>query len=201
MRGRLVDYVVASHVIEHSPDLVTWLNEIYSILKPSGSLRLAIPDRRYTFDYLRPESRIYDVLDAYIRRARAPLPRVILENHLLSCEVDVVEAWNGPLDSRTLRRYNSIENGLIAARRALQDGIYHDTHCWVFTPISLAELFVAMASIDCLKFRCDYFIETPVNTNEFYLSMRPCDDKREVMKSWDDMKCQLINSSTYQHST
>ena len=64
--GRKVDYVVASHVIEHVPDLVTWLSEIHSVLRKNGSLRLAIPDRRYTFDYLRNESRIHDVLEAYL---------------------------------------------------------------------------------------------------------------------------------------
>ena len=53
---RKVDYVLASHVIEHVPDLVTWLAEIRSILRPDGTLRLAVPDRRFTFDYLRPES-------------------------------------------------------------------------------------------------------------------------------------------------
>jgi SAM-dependent methyltransferase len=43
--GRTVDYVVASHVIEHTPDLITWLEEIRSILRPGGTLRLAVPDR------------------------------------------------------------------------------------------------------------------------------------------------------------
>ena len=31
-----VDLVIASHVIEHVPDMITWLQEIESILKPSG---------------------------------------------------------------------------------------------------------------------------------------------------------------------
>ena len=54
---RSVDYVVASHVIEHTPDLITWLGEIRQVLRPDGTLRLAIPDRRYSFDYLRAETR------------------------------------------------------------------------------------------------------------------------------------------------
>jgi hypothetical protein len=32
------------------------------ILKQGGSLRPAIPDRRYAFDYLRPERKIIDLL-------------------------------------------------------------------------------------------------------------------------------------------
>lgn len=48
------DYCVASHVIEHIPDLITWLNEISSVLKVGGVACFAVPDKRYTFDYLRP---------------------------------------------------------------------------------------------------------------------------------------------------
>ena len=47
------DYVVGSHVIEQIPDLVSWFTDVHSILKPDGPFRLAIPDRRFTFDYLR----------------------------------------------------------------------------------------------------------------------------------------------------
>ena len=34
-----VDYVIASHVIEHVPDLVTWLAEIHEVLKSYGKLK------------------------------------------------------------------------------------------------------------------------------------------------------------------
>src|SRR5258706_9842625 len=41
------DYVIASHVIEHVPDVIGWLREVSDVLKPEGMLCLAIPDRRY----------------------------------------------------------------------------------------------------------------------------------------------------------
>jgi SAM-dependent methyltransferase len=46
IKGRYVDYVVASHVVEHVPDLVTWLRELAAVLRPTGEVRLAVPDRR-----------------------------------------------------------------------------------------------------------------------------------------------------------
>src|SRR5580698_4965668 len=103
--GKKLDYVVASHVAEHVPDLITWLSEIHSVLQPAGTLRLAIPDRRYTFDYLRFESRLHDVIDAYLRRARAPLPRLIMEHFSLYREVDCTKAWEGKLDVANLRPF------------------------------------------------------------------------------------------------
>jgi 2-polyprenyl-3-methyl-5-hydroxy-6-metoxy-1,4-benzoquinol methylase len=47
------DYCIASHVIEHIPDLITWLQEISSILKVGGVACFAVTDKRYTFDCLR----------------------------------------------------------------------------------------------------------------------------------------------------
>lgn len=53
--GFNVDYVVASHVIEHVPDLIGWLEELSSVLRDGGEVKLAVPDKRFTFDYLRRE--------------------------------------------------------------------------------------------------------------------------------------------------
>ncbi len=50
------DYVIASHVIEHLPNAIGWMQDVSSILKPGGVLALAIPDMRYTFDINRPLS-------------------------------------------------------------------------------------------------------------------------------------------------
>jgi len=45
-----LDFVVASHVIEHVPDLVGWLSDIHAALRVGGVLALVIPDKRFTFD-------------------------------------------------------------------------------------------------------------------------------------------------------
>jgi len=67
VKGEKFDYVIASHVIEHVPDIVSWLKDsIY--LKPNGILSLVIPDKRYTFDITRDESSPADVMGAYIER-------------------------------------------------------------------------------------------------------------------------------------
>jgi SAM-dependent methyltransferase len=196
-----VDYVVASHVIEHVPDLVTWLSEIHSILRKGGSLRLAIPDRRYTFDFIRRESCLHDVLDAFIRRARAPLPRMILEHFGNARVVDCNDAWAGKIKASELKPYHSWNEATNHAKDALDNGIYHDSHCWIFTPLSFADLCGEMAKLDLLNFECDYCIETPRNELEFYVSMSPSEDKIEIIASWARMTEQLLSSKTYQQKT
>ena len=52
-----VDYILASHVAEHVPDLIGWPSELQATIKPAGVVGLAIPDRRYTFDSYRQELR------------------------------------------------------------------------------------------------------------------------------------------------
>jgi SAM-dependent methyltransferase len=193
-RDKLFDYVVASHVVEHVPDFISWLQEIRSILKPSGSLRLAIPDRRYSFDFLRLESQVHDVLDAFLRRTRTPLPRALIDFHTFARHVDCRAAWAGTLDPAKLQPFATLQDGLQLARDALQNGTYHDTHCWVFTPASFADLCVRLAEVDLMPFACDLFFDTPRGELEFFVSMTPSDDNRAVSESWTRMKDQLGTS-------
>src|ERR1700744_1544105 len=97
--GEKVDYVIASHVIEHTPDLITWLRELRSVLKDGGEIRLVIPDKRFTFDYTRRLTVLSDVADAYMRKARRPLPLYVID-HLANVHyVDTAAAWSGALDA------------------------------------------------------------------------------------------------------
>ena len=56
LAGNTYDYFIANHVIEHIPDLIAWLEDIHSLLRPGGFIYLAIPDRKFTFDFYRPET-------------------------------------------------------------------------------------------------------------------------------------------------
>ncbi|HMF78764.1 MAG TPA: methyltransferase domain-containing protein [Bryobacteraceae bacterium] len=192
--GIKLDYVIASHVIEHVPDLLTWLQEIKTVLKPEGEVRLAVPDRRFTFDYLRRESRLCDVLDAYLRRARVPLPVAILDHIANTRVVDVVKAWAGDLDESQLQpmewkpRELSYELLTAHAKDALENDAYRDVHCWIFTPHSFAGLLAEMSALGLHDFACARYFDTPVNENEFLVWLRTCNDREETIKSWRRMQ-------------
>jgi len=184
---RALDYVVASHVIEHVPDLVTWLQEIRSVLTPVGEVRLAIPDKRFTFDYLRSPTQLADVLAAYVARARIPNTHCLLDFCLNEVAVDTVAAWQGKLNVAELKKAHTVEGALWVARDALMNGSYHDVHCWVFTPCSFANLLVELAQADLIDFACAEFYEPEPNTNEFIVNLRVCEDKAAVLNSWKHM--------------
>ncbi|NML30845.1 methyltransferase domain-containing protein [Paraburkholderia antibiotica] len=187
VKGRYVDYVVASHVVEHVPDLVTWLKELASVLKPTGEVRLVVPDRRYTFDYFRRESRLPEVLASYIARARIPQPYSILDCCLAAVEVSAVDAWQNRVNPSWAKRHHTWEAALGLAEDAFRNGTYHDIHCWVFTPRSFARLIADLCRMGLLDFACEDFSDTLVNDLEFSVVMRRSSDPEHIANSWSRM--------------
>jgi 2-polyprenyl-3-methyl-5-hydroxy-6-metoxy-1,4-benzoquinol methylase len=184
---RPVDFIVASHVIEHVPDLITWLSELSRALTPNGEVRLAVPDKRFTFDFLRRETELSDVLDSYVLAARVPKPHAILDYYLNATQVDPIAAWNGELNENNLKRPNTFEQAMAMARDAATNGTYHDAHCWVFTPRSFADLFEQLSALGLVQFACERFIDTEVNTIEFFVWLKPETDKAKIVASWQRM--------------
>jgi SAM-dependent methyltransferase len=50
IRDNALDFVIASHVIEHLEDPIASLIEFQRVLRPGGILYLVVPDQRQTFD-------------------------------------------------------------------------------------------------------------------------------------------------------
>lgn len=188
-----LDYVIASHVIEHVPDLITWLQEIRSVLKPGGEVRLAIPDKRYTFDCLRRTTDVASVLTAYLQKARIPNTQCLLDFCLHEVPVSAIDAWAGKLDEEELRKKHphTLEGAMAVATDALLHGNYHDIHCWVFTPASFATLMEVLAQHDLVHFGCAAFHTTEFNEIEFFVALRLCEDPQERTQSWRNMSATI----------
>jgi len=185
--GREVDFVIASHVIEHVPDLITWLNELHSVLSSSGEIRLAIPDRRFTFDFLRRETEMAEVLAAHLIRARVPQPYFLLDYYLNATAVDAHAAWRGEVSAKTLQRPDNLDTAVGLARDVIDNGTYRDAHCWVFTPHSFARLLEQLGRAGLIKLACDRFFDTTENTIEFFVALKASDDRTFVAGSWQRM--------------
>lgn len=187
--GGRVDYIIASHVIEHVPDLFGWLNELSAALTSGGQIRLVVPDKRFTFDYLRRTTQFADVLDAHIRKTRVPLPHCVLDHVLNVRNVDVGASWNGPLDALALTRPpgHGYQLAVDTANKALS-GEYHDVHCWVFTPKSFAGLMRQAVTHGLVAAKCAQFSDTAPMTLEFTVFAEPCADAEEASASWAAME-------------
>jgi len=175
-------YAIASHVIEHVPDMIGWLGEIAEVLRPGGRLTLAIPDRRFTFDYLRQSTRVGDLIDAWMRRNRRPAPSSVYDHVANVVAVDATAAWSGSLDSATLIHFNDPRSALTVAREALE-GIYHDVHCWVFTPESLFRIMIDLVDLDLLPYRCARFHPTEPGSIDMVLILERLAGNTETEKA------------------
>lgn len=93
------DWIIASHVIEHVPDLISFLQQCAVLLKPEGKLSLVIPDKRYCFDYFNPVSSTGQLLDAYEQKRIRPSPGQIFDHLSNACSSNGKIAWEGVVDA------------------------------------------------------------------------------------------------------
>jgi hypothetical protein len=186
-----VDCLIASHLIEHVPDMVTWLQEVASVLKPTGDLRLVIPDRRYTFDLLRQETVLADVLAAHLIRARVPQIRQVIDHVANVVLVNCWHVWDGTLDRTALVRTHDPSHIELLGHDVLDNGTYHDVHCWVFTPASFAHLMMRLAELGYHLFECVKLFDTEYRQNEFVVIARLAADKTAAVESWRAMHDEL----------
>jgi hypothetical protein len=175
--GEPADYLVASHVIEHVPDLIDWLAQIRAALRPGGLVGLAIPDRRATFDVARNDATIAEVVEAHLDRRTRPSLRQILDAGAFAAIADDERGWRAE-QGRGLPA--SVLAALPELYRWLRDDIapaprYVDVHCWVFTPASFLALAEALAAIGCFPYCIEAFYPTDPGEIEFQTRLRATD--------------------------
>lgn len=150
----LFDYAVASHVIEHVPNVVGWLNEIFSVLKVGGVLSLAVPNKLSSFDYYRQTTSAAEIFDAWVRGASAPSPKQIFDC-LSMAAVDTGQPGTRSFDlDLPLKKASltySLEEAASYAIDTYVSGGYLDVHCSVFTPESFMEVIKVLIDLKLLN--------------------------------------------------
>lgn len=64
------DFVLSSHMLEHSSNPILALSEWRRLLKADGLLVLLLPDKRYTFDHKRPVTPLAHLIDDFNARTK-----------------------------------------------------------------------------------------------------------------------------------
>lgn len=137
--GAPFDWVVASHVVEHVPDVIGWLAELAEVVVDDGVLVLAVPDRRFCFDAHRPATTVGQMIAAHRAGDRRPGVAAVHDHFAAAVEVDHERVWRGEQPTYADRLHTLQEAGQHAARSLAGD--YVDCHVWLFSPDSfLAQL-------------------------------------------------------------
>lgn len=132
------DYILASHVIEHVPDLISFLQDCECIMHSNSSLNLAIPDKRYCFDIHRECSSLSRAIDIFQMKPKHQTVGAAAEYFLLVSKLNGNIAWDKTTTGK-IDNVHSTQDALNAIESTRQ-GVYLDIHNWVFTPDSFLRL-------------------------------------------------------------
>lgn len=129
------DWIIASHVIEHAPDLIRFLNDCESILKDDGVLSLVIPDKRYCFDHYKSITGISKIIDNYFQRTTKHTPGTVVESFLNEVTRDGRLAWSS-ISAGDFNLAHSVEDARQVMNATVNENNYLDVHAWCFVPHS-----------------------------------------------------------------
>ena len=194
-RSKFYDWVIASHLIEHTPDLIGFINECESILNENGVLSLAVPNLAYCFDHFRPTTGIARVIDSHLSRNKIHTPGTAVEYTLYRAYRDGQVAWRekyGAKGEFTLA--HSLDDARNAMDRAMSRGDYQDFHAWCFTPHSFRLLIHDLFCLGFISLKEVSFF--PTEGYEFYMTLGP-KGKGPNLSRLEMLKAAKLEASIY----
>lgn len=126
-KSKYYDWIIASHVIEHTPDFIGFLNNCDSVLKDDGVLSLVVPDKRYCFDHYRPVTGIARIVDSHYQNSRIHTAGTAAEYFLNVVSSEGNIAWNSSV-SGDYSFVHTLEDSLQAMKSVLDEQAYLDLH-------------------------------------------------------------------------
>ena len=168
--GAPFSWVVASHVIEHVPDVIGWLENLAELVEDDGALVLMVPDRRYCFDVHRPPTTVGQMLEARELGASRPTTRAVYDYFSAAVHNDVLDLWAG-LPPNYDRRMHTTEQALAKVAEG-RSGTYVDCHVWLFTPESFLEQMHELRTIGESSWIVDSMHPTRLHHIEFMVRLR-----------------------------
>ena len=163
------DAIVASHVIEHIPNVLGFLQSCEFLLKPTGRVILAIPDKRRCFDFFGSLSTSGDVLDAFYSGNSTHTPKTAFE------EVAYAVARNGRIGwgaepEGDVAFVHSLRQAESVLRRSVGDRhTYFDFHAWRFVGPSFEQIILELSYLGYIDLRIQSI--SPLQAQEFFVEL------------------------------
>ena len=163
------DWIIASHVIEHTPDLVSFLQQCETLLIGDGVLSLVIPDKRYCFDYFSSTSTTGNVLDAWAEKRVRPSAGQVFDHIANASKRNGNIAWGPDGSGGADELVHTLDEAKAHWGRAKSTNDYIDVHCWRFTPTSFQLILSDLRELNLVNLN----IKTEFDTTgcEFYVSL------------------------------
>lgn len=187
---------IASHVIEHAPDIVSFLLSAQDLVAADGAIILALPDKRKTFDFYRPLSTTSEALVAFFEGRSRHTAQTHFDNAAFACNKGGDAGWF-ETDFRPLDPASDLA-GAEQHWKLADKAEYIDAHAWIFTPASFELMVIEISELGHLDLRLDRRQENP--TTEFYAWLKrgriPSDRvQRRRMELLNEMVIELAEQS------
>lgn len=162
-------WIIASHVIERVPDLISYLQQCEALLKPDGILSLVIPDKRYCFDYFSSSSSTGSVLDAYAEKRVRPSHGQIFDHFANASKRNGNIAWSSDGQGGADALAHTLADAQAHWARSVSTTDYIDVHCWRLTPASFRLLVSDLLNLGLINLEIKAEFDT--TGCEFYVSL------------------------------
>lgn len=153
------DYICGSHLLEHVCDFVGFFNECATLLREGGRVLIAIPDKRFSFDFFRPASTTGDILRGHWEKRRTHPADLYFQSTNVVCKSHGHPEWiiqhERPefsffYDIDRNKIFDTSEDILTERRKE-----YIDMHRWVFTPSSFLLASREIISLGLIPFEVE----------------------------------------------
>jgi hypothetical protein len=159
------EYLIASHAIEHIPDLISFLQQVSHLAGKDFVLSLAVPDCRQTFDFFTPLSTTANALTAFREERKLHAPDTMFSVRAYMTWMDGASTW--PVNAKgNLSLPEPLENAhflYLEYLKNLEAGTqtYVDAHCWYWTPSSFRLMMLELNALGYIDFVVDDLVPGP----------------------------------------
>jgi len=170
--NREFDFVVSSHVLNRQPDPIKHLQQIENILTDKGYLMMVLPDKRYTYDQIYPETTLTSVLVRHMERRKTPTSEDYLAGSIMRTHTEADNHWKGdhgqpyPDLNERLSTLKTVDNWNI---NGLPD---REITTNTFTPDSFRTLVQMLKDAGFIKMDVTRIYPTTFNKQEFYVILQ-----------------------------
>lgn len=171
------DWIIASHVIEHMPDLIAFVQDCQTLLRHGGILSMVVPDKRFCFDHLRRRSSTGDIIQAHVEARSRHTPGQVYDHFSSACKLDESGSWHRNSAGKVafVHGPHTAESML---SHCLASDEYLDVHGWVFTPSSFRLIIGDLNALGYLRIDENSFSDT--RDCEFFISYANQAPSREL---------------------
>jgi SAM-dependent methyltransferase len=162
------DYIIVSHVLEHIPNLLDFLLDVKNIISAKGELIIIYPDRRFSFDYFRSDTKFSDVYSVYKGSSNNLASQVLDFYTNVISENEASKFWKQD-NEINLIDINDEKKDIDSYRKVLKGEMEKDIHYWPFSDLAFIKFLYDCKMYGYLPYSIKKFVPTQINTQAFLI--------------------------------